>query len=114
MDIEFLVRDTFALVRPHWQLATGVEEASQKFAEAVAQNYKGQEAERAAEPEEMPLESSSDDELDEDENRLPELEEVHSSSDDNEVCIPVVFLIRQCQLTGLFRHRCLRRGRLLN
>ena len=84
MDIEFLVNDTFSLVRPQWQLVTSLEEASQRFAEAVAQHYQAQEADKNIEMEDGQAESSSDDDLDEDEARLPDLE-VHTSSEDNEV-----------------------------
>lgn len=89
MDVEFLVQDTMSLIRPQWKLAANLEEASQKFAEAVSQNYKAQEADRAGELEESPGETSSEGDLDEDESRLPELEDVHSSSEDVEVCGPL-------------------------
>ena len=85
MDIEFLVQDTFSAVRPQWRVATDLEDASQRFADAVTQNYRAQEADRPAETEESQGESSSDDEADEDEHRLPELEDVQSSGDDVEV-----------------------------
>ena len=84
MDIEFLVNDTFSLVRPQWQLVTSLEEASQRFAEAVAQHYQAQGADKNNETEDGQAESSSDDDLDEDDARLPDLE-VHTSSEDNEV-----------------------------
>ena len=44
MDVDFIVQDTFALVRPQWKLATNLDEAGRAFADAVAQNYKTQEA----------------------------------------------------------------------
>lgn len=94
MDIEFLVNDTFSLVRPQWQLVTSLEEASQRFAEAVAQHYQAQEADKNIEMEDGQAESSSDDDLDEDEARLPDLE-VHTSSEDNEVSAHVEALESQ-------------------
>lgn len=106
MDIEFLVQDTLSLVRPQWKLAGNLEEASQKFAEAVSQNYKAQEADRVGEPEESPGETSSEGDLDEDESRLPELEDVHSSSEDVEVRFSFPFHINlrnsfTCQVVAL-------------
>ncbi|KAI9883753.1 MAG: hypothetical protein M1823_004488 [Watsoniomyces obsoletus] len=87
MEIEFLLQDTFALIRPQWQMPANLEDAREKFAEAVTQNYKGQENDPVAEQDEMPGEISSDGELDDD-NRLPELDEIPSSSEDNEVSVP--------------------------
>lgn len=99
MDMEFLVHDTFSLVRPQWQIATSLDEASQKFAEAVSRNYQAQEAEKANELDEA-AESSTDDELDEDDNRLPELEEFQTSSDDNEVFLSGLSVLRCSWLMG--------------
>ncbi|CAD0110440.1 unnamed protein product, partial [Aureobasidium uvarum] len=39
MDIEFVVQDMFALLRPQWKVATTFEEAQQVFSEAVKHNY---------------------------------------------------------------------------
>jgi regulator of nonsense transcripts 2 len=39
MDVEFVVQDMFALLRPQWKVATTFEEASQAFGEAVKLNY---------------------------------------------------------------------------
>ncbi|KAI9788052.1 MAG: hypothetical protein M1816_007264 [Peltula sp. TS41687] len=89
MDIEFLVQDTLSLVRSQWKLAANLEEASQKFAEAVSQNYKAQETEKAGEADESPRDTSSEGDPDEDESRLPELEDLHSSSEDVEIVAPM-------------------------
>lgn len=86
MDVEFLIQDTISLVRPQWKLVANLDEASAQFAEAVSLNYKTQEVEKVADAEESQGESSSEDELDEDESRLPELEDAQSSSEDIEVC----------------------------
>ena len=40
MDIDFLVQDTYSLVRPNWKLVTDPAEAAKLFAEAVNANYK--------------------------------------------------------------------------
>ncbi|KAK6343554.1 hypothetical protein TWF730_011144 [Orbilia blumenaviensis] len=39
MDIEFMVQDTFQLVRPNWVLHTSLEEAGKAFQEATAKIY---------------------------------------------------------------------------
>ena len=83
MDIDFILQDTYALTRPQWKLATNYEEAGRAFADAVAQNYKSQEPERTAEPEDAEDDASSDGGEDE-EPRVPEIEDVHSSSEEIE------------------------------
>jgi regulator of nonsense transcripts 2 len=49
MDIDFLVQDTYALVRPQWKLVTELSEAARLFSEAVAVNYKQAAHEKASE-----------------------------------------------------------------
>ncbi|KAF3937458.1 hypothetical protein ABW19_dt0209589 [Dactylella cylindrospora] len=39
MDIEFMIQDTFQLVRPNWNLHTSLEEAGKAFQEAAAKIY---------------------------------------------------------------------------
>lgn len=39
MDVEFVVQDMFALLRPQWKIATTFEEAQQVFSDAVKHNY---------------------------------------------------------------------------
>ncbi|RAL12804.1 regulator of nonsense transcripts 2 [Aspergillus homomorphus CBS 101889] len=83
MDVEFLVQDTYSMTRPQWKLAADLTEATQVFGDAVAQNYKMQDAERPAEAEEEDAESSSsDDDLEED--AIPEAEDDQESSDEAE------------------------------
>ncbi|PLN79296.1 ARM repeat-containing protein [Aspergillus taichungensis] len=83
MDVDFLVQDTYSVTRPQWKLVTDLEEATKIFGEAVAQNYKTQDTERAAEPEEDDADSSSSDEgLEED--VIPEAEDDQESSDEAE------------------------------
>ena len=83
MDIEFVVQDTFALVRPQWKLITELTEAGKVFQEAVQANYKQAAQEKSTEPLEEVDESASDEELDD--GALPDADEVHSSTDENEV-----------------------------
>jgi regulator of nonsense transcripts 2 len=82
MDIEFLVQDTYALIRPQWKLVTDLSEAANLFSEAVAANYKAQDVEKTAEVEEEAEEVSSDDGIGED--GLPDAEDGQSSSDEAE------------------------------
>lgn len=87
MDLEFLLHDTFSLIRPNWTLAADLEEASQRFADAVSENYKTSASEKPVNAEESPDGSSSERELDEDESRFPDLENVQSSSEEAEVTL---------------------------
>ena len=48
MEIDFLVQDTFSLVRPQWKVATDLAEAAKLFQEAIEHNYKQQAVEKAA------------------------------------------------------------------
>ncbi|KAI4716813.1 ARM repeat-containing protein [Aureobasidium sp. EXF-10727] len=51
MDIEFVVQDMFALLRPQWKVATTFEEAQQVFSEAVKHNYQATGANKQQEEE---------------------------------------------------------------
>ena len=66
MEIDFLIQDTYSLVRPQWKIVTDLPEAGKLFAEAIATNYKQQNAEKAGEAGEEGDESASDDGLGED------------------------------------------------
>ena len=83
MDIDFIIQDTFALTRPQWNLVADLEEAGRAFADAVTQNYKTQEPDKVIEPEEIEDDASSDG-GDDEEFRLPEMEDAHSSSEEVE------------------------------
>lgn len=85
MDIEFVVQDTLALVRPQWKLITDLAEAGKVFQEAVQANYKQEAQERPIEALEEVEESGSDEELDD--GALPDADEAHSSTDEVEVRI---------------------------
>lgn len=89
MDIDFLVQDTFTMTRPQWKLVTDLQEATRIFGEAVAQNYKTQDADRPAEPDEDDAESSSSDDGFED-DVMPEVDEDGESSDEAEASGPNV------------------------
>ncbi|MCJ1402890.1 hypothetical protein MMC11_006111 [Xylographa trunciseda] len=83
MDIDFIIQDTYALTRPQWKLVASLEEAGSAFSDAVSQNYKSQEPERIVEPEDVEDDASSDG-GDEDERRVPEMDDAHSSSEEVE------------------------------
>ncbi|ETN43471.1 uncharacterized protein HMPREF1541_02630 [Cyphellophora europaea CBS 101466] len=42
MEIDFLVQDTYTMVRPQWKLVTDLPEAARLFSEAIATNYQQQ------------------------------------------------------------------------
>ncbi|KIV84145.1 hypothetical protein, variant 1 [Exophiala sideris] len=63
MEIDFLVQDTYTLVRPNWKLVTELDEAAKLFAEAVNANYRQSAAEKAAEQAEDLEDSGSEDGL---------------------------------------------------
>ncbi len=79
MDIEFIVQDVFSLTRPQWKLASNWEEASRAFQLAVAQDQKTSGVEKIVEPEEPDSDSSSDDEVGEN-----DVEKDPAEGDDNE------------------------------
>lgn len=96
MDVEFLVQDTYSLLRPQWKIASNLEEAARLFSEAIAQNYNLQDGEKAAEPEEDEVESmlSDDGNAEEglEEDMVPEIDEQQSSTEDAEVSVGLVFI----------------------
>ena len=81
MDVDFIVQDSFALVRPQWKLAANFEEAGRTFADMVKQNYKTQEIEKHVEVEELE-ESSSGGEGDDEDLAVPEMDDGQSSGDE--------------------------------
>ena len=83
MDIEFLVQDTFTLARPQWKLAANFDDAGRAFADLVKQNYKIQEPEKALEAEQPDDGSSSDEDADDVDLRVPDIDD-QSSSDEAE------------------------------
>ena len=83
MDIDFLVQDTYALVRPHWKLVTDLSEAVRLFHEAIVVNYKQSMQDKAAEVEEEAEDSASDEPIDEE--GVPEINDAGSTSEEVEV-----------------------------
>lgn len=85
MDIEFVLQDTFQMLRPNWKLHTTLEEAAKAFQEAVARTYKTDEKGMDIEEEEAEDEGMSDGEDFPDlENQNDNEEDSHSSGDDSD------------------------------
>lgn len=84
MDIDFLVQDTYNLVRPQWKLVTDLAEAGKIFADAVASNYQQQTPDKAADAAEELDDSASDDGLGDDDGAA-DADLAHSSSEEGEV-----------------------------
>lgn len=85
MEIDFLVQDTLTLVRPQWKLTTDLAEASKQFSDAIASNYKQESEEKGVEDARENEESSSDDEIGDDEI-LPDPEAERSSDEAEVIC----------------------------
>ncbi|KAH6953288.1 hypothetical protein HG530_000031 [Fusarium avenaceum] len=88
MDIEFLVQDTFALTRPQWKLAAGLEEAVKAFQLAVAQDQKSAGVDKGVDADDATSDASSDDDNDEDgddnDDSASEEEEAEDVEDDSD------------------------------
>lgn len=90
MDIDFIIQDTFAYVRPQWKLATNFDEAGRIFADMVKQNYKVQDPEKTTEADDADDGVSSDgDPDDEAELPVPGMDDGQSSDDEAEPEIDV-------------------------
>jgi regulator of nonsense transcripts 2 len=113
MDVDFLVQDTFSLVRPQWKLAADLHEAAYLFGEAVSRNYNLQESEKTGEAEDDDIESRSsegpaDDGLEED--VVPDADEEQSTSEEAEVgCRFFTCLVAPNVSQGIW-HQCRTRG----
>lgn len=83
MDIDFVIQDTFALLRPQWKTANTLEEASQAFSEACKQNYQNAAVNRAAELEEPDEGEISDDARDDRDISNDDGDEDKSSGDED-------------------------------
>ena len=81
MDMEFVVKDAYTLVRPQWALVTTLEEAGTLFAEAVRANYKTFAADKATEAAEADTPDDDEDEADLD-GRTSPVEGGDKSSED--------------------------------
>jgi regulator of nonsense transcripts 2 len=60
MEIDFMVQDSFASVRPQWKLVTDLPEAARLFSEAIATNYQQQAEDRSGAIEEEEDSASED------------------------------------------------------
>ena len=89
MDIDFIIQDTYGLVRPQWKLVAELSEAARLFAEAIAANYTQSAQEKATEAEDDAEESASDEAMEED--GIPEIDDAPSSSEEAEVCFHYAF-----------------------
>jgi regulator of nonsense transcripts 2 len=85
MEIDFLVQDTYNLVRPQWKLVTDLPEAARLFSEAITTNYQQQQADKTGDANDDVEDSASDEELPDDDVGLDMDEE--QSSDEAEVFI---------------------------
>lgn len=83
MDVDFLVQDTYALLRPQWKIASTFEEANAQFAEACKSNYQNVATAKEAEPEDEEELGASDDARDHD-NAEGDEDEEGSSADEAE------------------------------
>lgn len=87
MDVDFLIQDTYSLVRPQWKIAGDIEEAGRLFSEAIAQNYKVQDGDKSAEVDDDEVESISSDANGEeglDEDGVADIDDGQSSAEEAE------------------------------
>ncbi|KAL8678632.1 MAG: hypothetical protein Q9186_005022 [Xanthomendoza sp. 1 TL-2023] len=84
MDIDFIVQDSFALLRPQWKLIRDFEDAGQTFATLVKQSYKSQGANKSQGITSAVDEASSSDEGDGENTRVPAMDDGQSSSEEAE------------------------------
>ena len=85
LDIDFLVQDTYAAIRPQWKLVTELDEAARLFAEAITANYTGPTIEKTLEIEDDGILSESSEELEPDSVPEPQDPDGRSSTDEAEV-----------------------------
>ncbi|KAF2837357.1 ARM repeat-containing protein [Patellaria atrata CBS 101060] len=81
MDIEFIVQDAFALIRPQWKIVDTLEEAGTVFAEVVKQNYQSSATEKSNEIDERDEEVGSGEEDDDDDVKVDDREDQSSSEE---------------------------------
>ncbi|KAL8816116.1 MAG: hypothetical protein Q9223_004822 [Gallowayella weberi] len=90
MDIDFIVQDSFALVRPQWKLIRDFEEAGQTFAILVKQSFQSQGANKSQGIASLEVEASSSDEDDGENTREPEMDDGQSSSEEETEAEPTI------------------------
>ena len=84
MDIDFIVQDSFALIRPHWKIITDFEEAGRVFSNLVKQNYKAHEPAQTKGVSAAQDEASSSEEADGEDIPAPEMDDAQVSSDEDD------------------------------
>lgn len=88
VEMEFLIQDTFATVRPQFKFANDFDEATKAFQTAVAQDQKSSGTDKATEPEDLASDDSSDDgdadDMDGDEDSASEDEDEEMEALDGE------------------------------
>lgn len=84
MDVDFLIQDTFALLRPGWKLHTNLEQAGAAFAESVKQHVKSDEQEKPTEAEQLEEGDDSEDEADEEDLPVARMGEPEFSDEEAE------------------------------
>lgn len=92
MDIDFIIQETFALVRPQWKLVADLNEATRAFSEAIAVNYKQHNQEKVVEQEEDADDSPSDD--DGEREMMLDADDEVSSVEDHEVGVVLSCVFR--------------------
>jgi len=85
MDIDFLIQDTFGVLRPQWKLISSLDEATQKLADACKLNYDNPTKENEVEETEVSSGEDQEDEEKEDEEGDVEIRADHVSSSENEL-----------------------------
>lgn len=82
MEIDFLVQDTFSLVRPQWKIVTDLAEAAKLFQDAIEHNYKQMANDKAnGTLEEAEAEDSGSDDGVEEEDGAADVDLGHSSDE---------------------------------
>ncbi|RMZ76300.1 hypothetical protein DV737_g4900, partial [Chaetothyriales sp. CBS 132003] len=82
LDLDFLVQDTFALVRPQWKIVSDLPEAAKLFGEAIASNYKQQQTTGRPADAADEADDSESDALDEEDGGADDPAAMHSSADE--------------------------------
>ncbi|GAB7349009.1 hypothetical protein MBLNU459_g7982t1 [Dothideomycetes sp. NU459] len=82
MDMDFVVQDTFNLLRPQWKTVENLEDASHAFAEACKQNYQNIALNKPSDHDEPEEQEESDDARDDDDLHGDGADDDKSSGDE--------------------------------
>lgn len=85
MDMDFVVQDTFNLLRPQWKSVSTLEEATHAFGEACKQNYQNTASNKPSEQEDLEEQDDSDDARDDEDLRDDQDDDKSSGEDAPEV-----------------------------